>query len=105
MTQAHERRRLDRDLSPSQSPFEAFDKLDFESFSPPVRRLAKALMLYKSMFAGPWFAALSEEEDGLPVDIDFSWEKEGFAITSRARVSLAEIVTEMGSGDGDDGAG
>lgn len=32
---------------------------------------------------------------GLPVDIDFSWEDEAFAISSRGRISLAEIVTEM----------
>jgi hypothetical protein len=35
---------------------------------------------------------------GLPVDIDFSWEQEAFSIASRARVSLAEIVTEMETG-------
>lgn len=36
---------------------------------------------------------------GVPVDVDFSWEKESFSITSRARISLAEIVTEMEAGN------
>lgn len=33
-----------------------------EVLSPPLRRLVNALMLYKSVFAGPWFEALSKEE-------------------------------------------
>lgn len=36
---------------------------------------------------------------GLPVDIDFSWRGECFAITSRARLSLAEVVTDMVTGE------
>lgn len=36
---------------------------------------------------------------GLPADIDFSWESEAFSITSRARASLSEIVTEMEAGE------
>lgn len=35
---------------------------------------------------------------GLPVDIDLGWQQEAFAIISRSRISLAEIVTEMESG-------
>lgn len=38
---------------------------------------------------------------GLPADVDFSWESEAFSITSRANVSLAEIVTEMEAEAGD----
>jgi hypothetical protein len=36
---------------------------------------------------------------GLPVDVELSWEKDSFSITSRARVSLAEIVTQMEAGN------
>jgi hypothetical protein len=40
-----------------------FGDLDVDSLSPPMRKLIKALLLYKTMFAGPWFEALSMEED------------------------------------------
>lgn len=45
-----------------QSERAPFGDLDVDSLTPPMRRLVKALLLYKSMFAGPWFAALSMEE-------------------------------------------
>lgn len=32
---------------------------------------------------------------GLPVDVDFSWEGECFAVISRSRLSLAEIAIQM----------
>lgn len=32
---------------------------------------------------------------GLPTDVDFSWQGEAFAVTSRDQISLSEIVTEM----------
>lgn len=40
-----------------------FGDLQLESVSPPMRNLLNALLLYKSMFVGPWFAALSAQVD------------------------------------------
>jgi hypothetical protein len=40
-----------------------FGRLDDAALSPPMRNLLNALLLYKSMFAGPWFTALSVAED------------------------------------------
>lgn len=40
-----------------------FGDLRTTDFAPPMKRLVNALLLYKSMFVGPWFAALAREED------------------------------------------
>lgn len=45
------------------SPGMPFGDLNVEALTPPMRKLVNALMLYKSMFAGPWFEALTAEED------------------------------------------
>jgi hypothetical protein len=49
---------------PEAAPVDIFGlRLNDESLSPPMRGLLNALLLYKSMFAGPWFTALSREQD------------------------------------------
>lgn len=54
--------RVDKERA-AESLIGLFDVPNVEHLSTPMRNLLNALLLYKSMFAGPWFAALSLEED------------------------------------------
>lgn len=58
--------------------------MDPESLSPHIRNLLNALLLYKSMFVGPWFAALSVEEDPETVAVYKTIREETSAQARRA---------------------
>lgn len=56
---------LERPVKATEGPAgeAAFGDLRTEDFAPPMKNLMNALLLYKSMFVGPWFTALAREEE------------------------------------------
>lgn len=61
--------------------------LDVEDLSPPMADLVHSLLLYKSMFVGPWFTALGQEESGRT--------REVYASISRETASQAKSTVEL----------
>ena len=71
----------------------AFGDLRIEDFAPPMKNLVNALLLYKSMFVGPWFTALAREEDPKTSAAYARISKE----TAEQARQAAELIRQWGS--------